>query len=184
MKKILTLVSFFLLLPTVSLAHQLQTDGSIGVVMHTDPDDAPPAGARATIYVDLTDLQHHFNGAACSCLASIMQGSKAIFQTPIFSKPSQGGTASDSFAYTFKDAGTYRVVLQGTPTNTGAFHPFLLSYEVEVLPVAKPDSGLVAAFFAFAGPHILHVLLAVFSALFVFCAALYERYIKPRKKTA
>lgn len=43
-------------LPQTASAHVLQTDGSIGAVLHVDPDDNPIIGEKATFFFDLKDV--------------------------------------------------------------------------------------------------------------------------------
>lgn len=50
----------FLILPTIASAHVLKTDGSIGAVVHIDPDDDPIIGKSANFFLEFKDTKNKF----------------------------------------------------------------------------------------------------------------------------
>src|SRR5437773_8843060 len=75
---------FFLLFPSVVNAHFLKIDGSIGAVLHVDPDDDPIAGEQASFFLSFKDKQHKFSPQNCTCTFSIQEQNQTIYSQPLF----------------------------------------------------------------------------------------------------
>lgn len=116
------LVIFFGIVPKVS-AHVLKIDGSIGVTVHIDPDDAPIAKRENIIFVTIKDADKKFdenNPISCDCVLSIVKDGKALATLPITSNG-----AYNTLRYSFPSSGTYQLRIVGKPNGKGtAFQPF------------------------------------------------------------
>lgn len=114
-------------------AHVLQVDGSIGAILHVDPNDDPIAGQPAAFFFDFSDKQNKFSPAECQCIASIISSSGAtLFSTPLFNSTSQNNFNDALFQYTFAQGGVYQVKVVGNPDSAGQFQPFTLTYDIRV----------------------------------------------------
>jgi hypothetical protein len=109
-------------------AHVLQSDGSIGAVMHIDPDDDPIANSPATLYFDIKDKNGQFNVTKCNCRVDIYEGGKVIYSS----------TLTPAFPYTFPGKDVYQIHLVGSPQSPGDFPPFNIIYDIRV---DKTSSG-------------------------------------------
>lgn len=119
-----------------SFAHVLETEGSIGAVMHIDPQDDPTAGVVSTIFLEFKDTEGHFSAENCECTVSILQAEK-----PIYSQSLSKDSLSPTFTYTFPKAGKYDMHVSGNPQNGAAFQPFTLHYDIQVGKAeAKPTT--------------------------------------------
>ncbi|MEX0617174.1 MAG: hypothetical protein WD231_05235 [Candidatus Woykebacteria bacterium] len=110
-------------------AHILKTDGSIGAVIHINPDDDPYVGEVADFYFEIKDKSGKFNSSNCSCAVSILRSRKEIFSAPLIQET---GLTSESFSFTFREKAVYTLVLKGTPKEPDAFQPFNITYDLRV----------------------------------------------------
>lgn len=142
---ILALAGFFAGAKTSS-AHVLQTDGSIGAVMHIDPEDDPIIGQPATFFFDFKDKQNKFQLSECSCSAEIISNGNQIFnQTLTAADNSQSADSLEQFfSYTFQQKGIYTVEVSGQPKTPGAFQSFNLKYDIRVDRTAGPGANSAA----------------------------------------
>src|SRR5258706_8999090 len=111
MKKNIVFVMFivFFLAPQQVFAHTLKIDGTIGVILHVDPDDAPVAGIESKLFVEIQDKSGRFNvnnPENCDCRLSIVQKDKTIKTLAV----TTGGTYNQ-LRYTFPISGVYHVVI-------------------------------------------------------------------------
>jgi hypothetical protein len=138
MKKIFVsvLCAALLLTSGQASAHVLKTDGTIGAVMHIDPDDNPIAGQPSNFYFDIKDTQSRFKGSDCNCQLSISLNSKLLETQPLFQQASSNSAPADNSealaTYTFPTLGVYDVTLTGSPNDGSSFKAFSLNYEVRV----------------------------------------------------
>ena len=150
-------------------AHVLKTDGTIGAVLHVDPNDQPSAGSVSTFFFDLTDTSKRFAVADCLCTFTINAGGKEVFAQPVASL--------DPISYTFADPGVYTVTLAGAPRDGSGFQPFSLPYDIRVergdaQPAETESTG-------FWGEHGLHFVLfggAILVAGFIVARDYYKGY--------
>ena len=135
MKKNIVFVMFivFFLAPQQVFAHTLKIDGTIGVILHVDPDDAPVAGIESKLFVEIQDKSGRFNvnnPENCDCRLSIVQKDKTIKTLAV----TTGGTYNQ-LRYTFPISGVYHVVIQGKTNGKGlAFQSFRTDFEYFVKP--------------------------------------------------
>jgi hypothetical protein len=121
---LLTMLLSLNFLPAGVSAHILQTQGSLGAVLHIDPDDSPIAGKPSGIFFDFKDKSNHFKIENCDCNLVIMRNGQIIFNQP-FEQPSGG-------RYTFPAQDVYVIKAVGSPKTGSSFEPFELSYTTRV----------------------------------------------------
>ena len=105
-------------------AHVLESDGSVGAVLHINPADEPVAGEVSDIYFEIKDKKQKFQAKDCVCKLRITRDRTVIFEQP-FDK--DGGSS-----YTFPAQDVYTVSALGTPKEGATFEPFELNYSVRV----------------------------------------------------
>ena len=107
-----------------AMAHVVESDQSIGAVLHIDPDDDPIAGEVSTFFFDIKDKTGRFQENNCLCKLRIQQDGQTLYEE-LFNQPG-GGT------YTFPSRGIYAVSAVGEPLTDGAFDSFSLDYTIRV----------------------------------------------------
>lgn len=125
------LLTFFLQ-GGLAFAHTLKVDGSIGVVLHVDPEDDPVAGETATFYFDIKDKQGKFSVNNCDCVAAVLQEEVIKEKVRLSSVP--------SIQYIFPSTGIYKIELKGAPLQDGAFQAFDVRFDQRV---AKGQQSVV-----------------------------------------
>jgi hypothetical protein len=116
-------------------AHELKTDGDIGVMLHANPDDEPYAGIPTSLLFYVSDASGKFTPAACNCQVTVSDpAGKTIFAGPLQVTDGDVGTVT----LAFPTQAVYAIRLDGTPQAAGAFQPFLVSYEERVDRTAVP----------------------------------------------
>lgn len=121
----------FALLTNIS-AHILKTDGSLGAVLHVDPQDDPIAGEESTFFFEMKDREGKFTPENCVCTFRVIEGSKEIYSGEAVAIT---GGVSYSFVFTRKDI--YQVQLTGKPKTPNAFQPFTVTYDIRVERVSS-----------------------------------------------
>jgi hypothetical protein len=109
-------------------AHVLKTDGSIGAVLHIEPDDNPTTGKPTEYILSFSDDNGTLDISKCNCMVNVQENGKTISSRPI-----QVTDPTDSIdKYTFQKPDVYTLQFTGTPTTAGLFQPFTLNYLVRV----------------------------------------------------
>ena len=112
-------------------AHTLKVDGTIGVMVHVDPDDAPKVGEVGTIFVNIKDRAGRFderNPASCTCTLTIRKDGEALTTMPVNS-----GNVYNTLSFTFSEAGSYELTVNGEPSGQGTpFPPFETTFNYYV----------------------------------------------------
>jgi hypothetical protein len=141
MKRILITILFLLILiPFYGVyAHELESENTIGAVLHVDPEDDPIIGQESTFFFEVKDTTGRFKGELCDCTATISRQGKVVHTVKLFAEGSSDLT-TPVFSYVFPEKDTYTVSLFGKPKEEGAFDAFTLSYDlrVERVPPAMP----------------------------------------------
>ena len=122
-------------------AHVLQTDGSIGAVMHIEPEDDPVVNTSSSILFEIKDTTQKFSSSDCQCIVQIREHNKTVYETAIFT---QSDETNPGFSYTFPKKDSYQVVLKGTPHLTEKFQPFTLTYDVTATEKEPKNSAQTA----------------------------------------
>jgi hypothetical protein len=157
-KKILFISVVFIFLgitPSVS-AHFLATDHSMGVVLHTDPDDDPIAGSPTGLYFDVKDTTGKFVPTTCECTVLLYEGQKLLVTQPVFQNASATNFTA-GMIYTFPKKDTYRVVFTGKPVASGAFQPFSLSWNLPIQRVENAPQPQNTSWLRIHTPHIVGI---------------------------
>ena len=76
MRKIIFIFLLFLICTVNVQAHILKTDGSIGAVLHIDPDDDPIARQSSYFFFEFKDKQNIFKLENCDCKITIFEQGK------------------------------------------------------------------------------------------------------------
>jgi len=126
--------------------HVVLTDGTIGVTMHVDPDDAPVAGKPSRFYFWFKDTSGRLDPAQCRGTFTIASGDTLVNTQPLFAQIATGLVSVHEF--TFERPGVYTVRVNGAPVGKMTFQPFLISFSVRVTGGASTtaNSGLGAWF--------------------------------------
>ncbi len=151
-------------------AHQIKNDGSMSVMLHSDPNDDPYAGLPATLYFTFTDKDKQFVLEDCDCRVYIAPYSNlpAIEEKGFFrdlnSKDIARVYGSYSFEYVFPRKDVYAVVVEGEPKEGAHFDPFEIVFDLRIakgenLPLPLPTSYFDSGFFPMAA---LATLLLIF----------------------
>ncbi len=114
----------------VALAHQLETDGDIGVLMHVDPGDEPVVGEQATFMLDIQDRRGAFLLAGCDCRLRLSLDGGEVFSGQI--KDDKSGTLTVQVL--FAKPGIYRAEVTGDPLSGTVFQKFRVVFDVRVTP--------------------------------------------------
>ncbi len=149
----------------VAFAHILATDGSVGAVLHIDPEDDPYVGQSATFFFEFKEKQGNFSLDNCDCKVSILEAGREIY-SGVLLPSSTDSKSSLSFSFTFPQKDVYQVKVIGKPVGGATFGAFSLNYDVRVSRVVTQDfkSSIVQS------PHFGHyvagAIILVFFALF------------------
>lgn len=121
-------ISLFMFSAGTAEAHFLAVDGSIGVTLHIDPNDAPIAGQASAFYLDIADLAGRFALDQCDCRVTVFEGGRQLFSQTV------GGRSSSQadFTFTFPQPDVYRVELKGMPDSAGRFQKFNIGWDIRV----------------------------------------------------
>ncbi len=119
-------------------AHVLKSDGSVGVVMHIDPEDDPIVGQPASFFLEFKEKNETFKADNCNCKLSIYKDGKEIFSQPLSLDSSNSGVYQSAVYFTFPEKNVYTIKIAGLPKSEGNFQPFNLSYDLRVS--REPDS--------------------------------------------
>ncbi len=109
-------------------AHILKTDGSIGGVLHVDPDDDPIINKSTSFIIEFEDTNNKFDLQNCTCNLAIVKDGQDTYSQPLSSNDSKTTAAT---AYTFTSKGLYQVVVTGSSTDN-SFASFKLTYDLRV----------------------------------------------------
>lgn len=174
MKKILFSILLLGLLFSTNIqqtfAHVLQSDGSIGAVLHIDPNDDPIAGQQASLFFEFKDTTNRFTPNNCNCNVTIIENGHTIYAQPLFQNTPTPSVYNASVFYTFPQPDAYQVIVTGSPLSKNAFQSFKLTYFVRAeQPTGSSQTSPHSTFFTtnlgFVLGGILIVLLLIAKAI-------------------
>jgi hypothetical protein len=174
---ITSLILIALALPLLTSAHVLKTDGTIGVVIHLAPDDAPLAGAPTPIYFAFKNTEGAFDIATCECalwVSSYAERNSVDLAQPDSIIHTHGNPASADASYVFPRPDIYAVRIIGTPRDGAAFEKFDVTFDVRVAEYA--EGGGAPFWGGILAGHGLHIAIFALGFLFFLGAVLYDRY--------
>ena len=128
----IVLFIIFSVFPVTASAHVLKYDGSIGAVLHVNPDDDPIVGKETNFFFEFKDKNSKFNPADCDCVVTIYAEGKEIYSTDLFASNAKPDLSNASFSFVFPAKNIYKIVVIGEPKNSDSFQKFTLSYDVRV----------------------------------------------------
>jgi hypothetical protein len=144
---------------STALAHTLESDGSIGAIMHVDPGDSPVEDAMATFDFEVKDTTGRFDAKRCECMLQISLGGSQIMSERLYAENER----LLSLSYVFPSPGVYEVRVAGKPEGRGDFQEFALTWDLRVTE-ANDDSNL---FIDILSGHWPHFIIAAVGAIFV-----------------
>jgi len=130
MKRPTALLAALIIFCAPAWGHVVLTDGTIGVTMHIDPDDAPVAGKPSHFYFWFKDTTGHLDPARCKGTFSVALDGWMMTSQPLFASKDSGLVSLHEV--TFAKPGVYTVRVNGYPVGTVTFQPFLLQFSVRV----------------------------------------------------
>ena len=153
------LLLIFLFIPRPVDAHVLQTDHSIGAVLHISPDDDPKAGDQSGFFFEFKDKENKFKPEKCTCTFTILSKGKEIYSQPLFQDNSDPNLINASLFYTFPNPDIYQIRVAGKPNSPGAFNEFTLNYDIRVESASSKSTANTNSpnWFAQHLPHIFGV---------------------------
>lgn len=125
-----------------AVAHNIQTDGTVGATFHIEPDHNPRAGEPATAWFALTKSGgESLPLAQCDCRLQVYNRA-ANADTPVLTPPLKAIAAEQyrdipGAEIVFPQAGIYELEISGAPKAGAEFEPFSLTYSVTISP-GKP----------------------------------------------
>jgi hypothetical protein len=155
MKTLLLSLLFLFITATPAQAHVLITDGTIGAVLHVDPEDDPIAGARSNFFFEFKDKQNKFKSENCDCTFTIKENDNVIFTQPLFQNTNNPSLNNASVSFTFPKRDIYEVSVVGKPHSPGAFQPFTLTYDIRV---ERTADGVSSAPQSWIATHIVQLI--------------------------
>ncbi len=118
--------------PTPAQAHSLATDGSIGAVLHIDPDDDPVVSQPSSFFFEFKDKKNKLSLDQCSCTLTITETSKKVADLPLLPGSSESSSLNASTSFTFGHKGIYHLQVTGKPIDDATFQAFSLNYDIRV----------------------------------------------------
>lgn len=151
-------------------AHVLKTDGSIGAILHIDPDDDPVAGQSSGFFFDFKDTQNKFQPQNCNCTFSILESNKEIFSQPLFQDNQNPSLTSASLFFVFPKRDVYQVKVVGVPKSPNLFQPFTLIYNVRVDKISQVSSSPQSSSQNWLAIHTAHLIGGILIGVFLIFA--------------
>lgn len=140
------------LCPMAANAHILESNNTVGAVMHVDPEDDPYVGEPATLFFEFKDKEREFNLDNCECTLAIHLQKDTIVKDKIFPE-SDTNTTTGTYTYRFPKKGVYVLVIDGKPRTKENFHPFTLEYEIQVSHMRAPTITPLPSSYTFGLSH-------------------------------
>lgn len=176
MKKLLATLLLVLAFSSPVSAHFLSTDGSIGAILHIDPDDDPIATQTATFFFDLKDKQNKFSLPECECTGVVMENGQILLSQPL----GQASLTSPSFSFVFPKKDVYQIELTGTPLQPNGFQPFTIKWNIRV--DRDPTTTTQNSSFSLFWLHWWHLGLIVVASIYVIAQARADQKRQKEKK--
>ena len=126
----------FAVLVAPAWGHVVLTDGTIGVTMHVDPDDAPISGKPSRFFFWFKDTSGHLDPALCRGTFTVASGDTMVSSQPLFAQVAAGLISIHDV--TFPRPGVYTVRVNGAPRGVMTFQPFLMEFSVRVTAEDSP----------------------------------------------
>lgn len=157
---------FFLLvcllyLPNKALAHSVEKNGPVLIMLHASPGDSPIIGQSAKLTFYITDSQKRFKATECDCRLEMSFNNEIILSTTSFSIIKNNPV----FSFIFPQKGLYEVRLIAAPKIEGAFQSFV--FNDDDFSVSRTPEGVRATKIFFYRLYALVTLVLLFIFLFI-----------------
>ncbi len=129
---IILLIIYALFSPVKIFAHVLESNGSVGAVLHITPEDDPIAGEQSGFFFEFKDKENKFNPKDCDCNIYILQNGKEIYSSNLFQGNTDPSLDNASLFYTFPKKDVYKIKIIGSPISKDKFQKFTLEYDIRV----------------------------------------------------
>lgn len=129
-------------------AHELQSEGSVHVIMHVAPNDNPIAGKQSTLVFYVFDDQENFSGTHCDCNVKVTMDGTNLLNKPI-NIGDKGFNHVGELPFSFSMLGDYQINLSGKPIDGSSFQAFNLTFTESVTnsdPPSNPDKPFFIMF--------------------------------------
>lgn len=167
MKRIV-FITFFVLMPFSVFAHQFQSDGTMRIMQHSDPDDSPIAASTTRLYLSFTDSEKKFSGTACDCIVYIAPYSEREDITSRGTKYVMGEGAFQSLygenyviEHVFPKKNVYAITVIGVPRDGTSFTPFQIEFPLRVERTSPDAPARPTSLPQEETPFMLYVILGV-----------------------
>ncbi len=142
-KRILLVVVALLAITVVGAktvyAHELQSEGSVHVIMHINPDDNPIAGKQSTLVFYVFDDQENFSGTHCACNVGVTMDGTKLLSKPI-NIGDKGFNHVGELPFSFPMLGDYQINFSGKPIDGSSFQTFNLNYPLAVSQAGRTNN--------------------------------------------
>lgn len=138
MKYIFIIFCLIFFLPQNISAHVLESQQSIGAILHLNPDDNPRANETQQIIFYFKDTKNKLNLYNCQCNISVIEDGKEIDKLKI--NPTSSLSSNNN--YKFKNSGTYTISVFGKSKNN-SFSDFDIDYAINVAPQGFHSSASI-----------------------------------------
>jgi hypothetical protein len=164
--------------PTTSLAHFVKSDGTVGTLLHIDPEDDPVAGSPSNIIFEFKDTDNQFDLDNCDCKLLISKNGQELTSLPL-TPVSESEKLSSLTPFTFPEKNIYNVKITGSPKGNAQFSNFEINYDVRVARETEPGNSTTEKS-PWLSEHLVHLIGGAIIVIF-FIAAL---IIQNKRKVA
>lgn len=165
--------------PPLTLAHELVTDGTIGAVLHIEPEDKPILNQQTRFLFEFKDRVNKFDPTQCSCIFRIIQRGKEIYSQPLVQNKDSSTLWNENAFYTFTQPGKFTVEVSGKPQKKNVFQAFTLHYEVQI---SQEGELTLENSHSWTSAHSFHLFGGILIGLFVVGAFIRERLTGYKQK--
>lgn len=165
------------LFPTPSFAHFVKSEGSIGTLLHMDPEDDPVAGAESKIILEFKDTEGKFRLAGCDCNLQILENGKELNLVPL-SEVSENEKLTSITPFTFPEKNVYKLKITGKAKSAGQFTDFELDYDVRVAREVEKSNSQQSE--SWVSGHLIHLI----GGVILIIALVIGLFIKNKRKVA
>lgn len=175
-----SLIAFTAIHPSV-YAHVLATDGSIGAILHIEPEDDPIAGQPSSFFFEFKDTKNAFTATSCSCYMQILRHGSVIYSDALFQQVTDKHTNTAYSSFTFPQTDAYQIHIIGKPKSDNVFLPFTLSYEIRVSRTAN-QSPTASQTPTFPIISLLAIIIAVLITALFFIFSFFKKTSSSKKR--
>ena len=113
-------------------AHTYKTEGTITVLMHSNPDDDPIVGQAAALFFQITDSANKFDATKCDCNLVISKQNQELFRGSLLRIDNAPTIYGFTKPFTFPEKAVYSITVTGKPTTANLFQSFEVNYDLRV----------------------------------------------------